>query len=164
MGWTEFFGFRLLYFMRKNFFTGLNQQLETRNALCESYRAHILDLESQTREYDEMCSSQKRMLKEVKEEYHEQLLAVESKYNSMRAINTMMEERVLELWQRVETLRAQRRPHASPDTSSCHEATAAGLVLVSPHSSPPLSASLPSSEGSTHHFLHREIKNLQVSC
>lgn len=84
----------------------LTQQVETKNAQIESYKARISELESQTREYDEMYASQKRMLKEVKEEYHEQLRAVESKYETQRSVNKKMEEHILELWQRIEVSRA----------------------------------------------------------
>lgn len=121
------------------------------------------------------------MLKEVKDRYEEELNAVESKYRTQRSINLSLEERVLELWQRIETTannnRGVRGAHHSPDTSSCHEAgvtdrTGGGATaggLSSPHSSSPLSASLTSSEGSMA-FLQgsipggdvREIKNLQV--
>lgn len=80
----------------------MNQQLEQRTALLESHRAHVNELESRARECDEMCAVQKRMLKEIKEMYDEQLRAVESRYEKQRAINRGLEERVLELWQRIE--------------------------------------------------------------
>lgn len=161
----------------------LGQQLEMKVAQVDAYRAHIAELESAAKDYDEMCAGQKRMLKEVKDEYHEQLRAVESKYETQRSINKCMEERFLELWQKIETLKAaQRRPvHHSPDTSSCHEAMVSASMAsgptshapLSPHSSPPLSTSLASSEGSMRAFLlssssnvdqnaTKEIKNLQV--
>lgn len=180
--------------------------MEQRTSLVESYRAHVSELESRARECDEMCAVQKRMLKEVKEMYDEQLRSVESRYERQKTINRGLEERLLDLWQRIEVsclntnesflrsdiefsfnylfqvLRAaQRRPqHHSPDTSSCHEAMGGGASTtqpLSPHSSPPLSASLASSEGSMRAFLLsgppsgqpsasqdqiREMKNLQV--
>lgn len=93
---------------------------------------------------------------------------MESKYQTQLAVNRTLEERMLDLWQRVDL--SGRRGVYSPDTSSCHEVNptmtdrtsiATGL---SPHSSP-LSASLASSEGSVA-FMHpdvRDMKNLQVS-
>ncbi|GLV45534.1 Tsc1 [Carabus blaptoides fortunei] len=146
---------------------GFQQQLESKTSLIEAQKAHLQELEHATQQRDELYASQKRMLKEVKEEYHEQLCAVESKYETQRNINKSMEERILELWQRIETLSRTRTVH-SPDTSSCHEAgsvdrAASAAAGLSPHSSP-LSASLASSEGSMA-FLQQqqqEIKNLQV--
>lgn len=159
-------------------------QLENKCAFIEAQKAHVQELENASQQRDELCASQKRMLKEVKDRYEEELSAVESKYKTQCAVNRCLEERILELWQRVETLasnnRGARAAHHSPDTSSCHEAgvtdRAGGVAtggLGSPHSSSPLSASLASSEGSMA-FLHtaqqqqqqhpdvREIKNLQV--
>lgn len=147
-----------------------------KNSILESQKARISELESQTKEYDEMCATQKRMLREVEEAYHEQLRAVEDKYKTQRAINQKMEDRILELYQKMESMKTvyRRNAHYSPDTSSCHEAMGGASKtepLTSPHSSPPLSASLASSEGSMKAYLMqhsqkdeqlKEIKNLQV--
>lgn len=159
----------------------LKQQLDNRNVMIEGQKTQLQELEHASQQRDELCASQKRMLKEVKDRYEEELNAAESKYRTQRSINLSLEERVLELWQRIETTannnRSVRGAHHSPDTSSCHEAgvtdrTGGGATaggLSSPHSSSPLSASLTSSEGSMA-FLQgsvpggdvREMKNLQV--
>lgn len=95
--------------------------------------------------------------------------AVESKYQTQLSINRAMEEKILELWQKIELTRGGRAVY-SPDTSSCHEVNAtltdrtSIATGLSPHSSP-LSASLASSEGSAA-LMHpdvRDMKNLQVS-
>lgn len=155
----------------------LSQQLEERSALLDASRAHVTELEARARDQEETMARQKRMLKEVKDEYHEQLQAVESKYEAQRAVNRVAEERMLELWQRLEAAAAaararrpqpsQQQQQGSPDCSSCHEAIAAAT-----HGSPPLSASLASSEGSMRAFLAAaaapvaptpaELRNLQA--
>lgn len=151
----------------KNEVRGLNQQLEAKCNTLEAYRTRNSELDCLVTQGEEDLAAQKRLVNEIKDECHEKLEAVESKYLTQLNINRALEERILELWQRIEF--NSKRHVQSPDTSSCHEVnasttdktnTAAGL---SPHSSP-LSVSLASSEGSTA-FINpdaKEMKNLQV--
>lgn len=150
------------------FFVGLNQQLEAKANALEAYRTRTNELEHMVTQHDEQLAVHKKLLNEVKDECHEKLEAVESKYQAQLSINRALEEKILDLWQRNEAF--SKLNVQSPDTSSCHEVnasttdrtnTAAGL---SPHSSP-LSVSLASSEGSMA-FINpdaKEMKNLQVS-
>lgn len=141
----------------------LQQSLEAKTSLLEACRARISELEQLLNRSDESTTRQKRLLSEVAEEYEEKLKALESKYQTQLTISRFNDERILELWQRIELL--TRHPVHSPDTSSCHEvhATMTDKTSIatglSPHSSP-LSASLASSEGSVA-FGHSDMKNLQ---
>lgn len=147
----------------------LNQQLEAKANTLEAYRTRTGELEHMVTQGEEMLTGHKKLLNDIKDECHEKLEAVESKYQAQLSINRGLEERMLEQWQRIELLSSKLKVQ-SPDTSSCHEVnasntdrtnTAAGL---SPHSSP-LSASLASSEGSIA-FINpeaKELKNLQVT-
>lgn len=148
-------------------FVALNQQLEVKSNTLEAYRTRVNELEHVVTQGDETLAANKRLLNDIKDECHEKLEAIESKYQAQLNINRALEERIFELWQRIEF--NTKRNLQSPDTSSCHEVnasttdktnTATGL---SPHSSP-LSASLASSEGSIA-FINpdaKEMKNLQV--
>ncbi|XP_018331114.1 hamartin isoform X2 [Agrilus planipennis] len=151
---------------------GLNQLLETKTTNLEAYRSRMIELEQAINHSGEVLDFHKRLINQVKEEYDEMLKAVESKYQTQLTINRSLEERVLELQQRIDlSLRRGGGLVNSPDTSSCHEvhATATDRTSVatgiSPHSSP-LSASLASSEGSVAFAIHagdsKEVKNLQV--
>ncbi|KAF5277664.1 hypothetical protein FQA39_LY18452 [Lamprigera yunnana] len=141
----------------------LQQLLEGKTSLLEASKARTLELEQLLSRSDESTARQKRLLSEVAEEYEEKLKALESKYQTQLTISRFNDERILELWQRIELL--TRHPVHSPDTSSCHEvhATMTDKTSIatglSPHSSP-LSASLASSEGSIA-FGHSDMKNLQ---
>ncbi|KAK5642961.1 hypothetical protein RI129_009128 [Pyrocoelia pectoralis] len=141
----------------------LQQSLETKTTQFEAARTRISELEQLLCHYDESTTRQKRLLSEVAEEYEEKLKALESKYQTQLTISRVNDERILELWQRIELL--IRHPIHSPDTSSCHEvhATMTDKTSIatglSPHSSP-LSTSLASSEGSVA-FGYSDMKNLQ---
>ncbi|KAB0797056.1 hypothetical protein PPYR_11117 [Photinus pyralis] len=141
----------------------LQQLVETKTTLLEAARSRIGELEQLLCHCDESTVRQKRLLSEVAEEYEEKLKALESKYLTQLTISRVNDERILELWQRIELL--IRHPVHSPDTSSCHEvhATITDKTSIatglSPHSSP-LSTSLASSEGSVA-FGHSDMKNLQ---
>ncbi|CAH1109846.1 unnamed protein product [Psylliodes chrysocephalus] len=135
----------------------LNQQLENKIMNLDAYRNRILELEHAIGTKDDLILSQKQLLCTINEEKFEKLEAVESKYQTQLTINRSLEEKILDLWQRLE---AGKRFVHSPDTSSCHEVNVTTTAGLSPHSSP-LSASLASSEGSTA-FHEREVKNLQA--
>lgn len=141
----------------------LQQSVETKTTQFEAARTRISELEQLLCHYDESTTRQKRLLSEVAEEYEEKLKALESKYQTQLTISRVNDERILELWQRIELL--IRHPIHSPDTSSCHEvhATMTDKTSIatglSPHSSP-LSTSLASSEGSVA-FGYSDMKNLQ---
>ncbi|XP_050499567.1 hamartin isoform X4 [Diabrotica virgifera virgifera] len=135
----------------------LNQQLDNKMASLEAYRTRVLELEHVIVSKDDLILSQKQMLAAINEEKFEKLEAVESKYQTQLTINRSLEEKILDLWQRLEL--GKTSVH-SPDTSSCHEVNVTTTAGFSPHSSP-LSASLASSEGSTA-FHEREVKNLQA--
>ncbi|KAF5278927.1 hypothetical protein FQR65_LT15486 [Abscondita terminalis] len=141
----------------------LQQSLEAKTSHLEACRARNSELEQLLSRSDESTCRQKRLLSEVAEEYEEKLKALESKYQTQLTISRFNDERILELWQRIELL--TRHPVHSPDTSSCHEVHATMTdknsitTGLSPHSSP-LSASLASSEGSLA-FGHSDMKNLQ---
>lgn len=88
---------------------------------------------------------------------------MESKYRTQLSYNRCLEEKIVELWRRIEIL---NKKVTSPDVSSCHEVnatltdrTSAAQGLSSQSS--PLSASLASSEGSMASTIS-EMKNLQV--
>lgn len=118
--------------------SSLSQTLEARTAALEAAKATITELESLLVKKDAMIADAKRLLKVTKDEYHEQLEAVESKYGTLRAINSKLEEHMLELHHRTETV---------PPRISTH--------------SPPLSASL-SSSGTLSGADAAPIKNLQL--
>ncbi|XP_017775140.1 PREDICTED: hamartin isoform X2 [Nicrophorus vespilloides] len=142
----------------------LQQQLESKNLIIEAHRSRISELEQAMCHHGEAEAMYKKTFNDLREEFHEKIKSVESKYRSQLSVNQALEEKIFDLYQQVES--TCRRGVHSPDTSSCHEVnatmtdrtgTAPGL---SPHSSP-LSASLTSSEGSMA-FVHSEMKNLQV--
>ncbi|CAG9857248.1 unnamed protein product [Phyllotreta striolata] len=135
----------------------LNQQLENKISNLEAYRSRVLELEHTIGVKDDLILSQKQILCALNEEKFEKLEAVESKYQTQLLINRCLEEKILDLWQRLEYV---KRSVHSPDTSSCHEVNVTTTAGLSPHSSP-LSASLASSEGSMA-FHEREVKNLQA--
>ncbi|KAJ8957090.1 hypothetical protein NQ318_007304 [Aromia moschata] len=137
----------------------VTQHLESKVAALEAYRTRVLELEQIVTSKEELIELQKQMLNNASELNHEKLQAVESKYQTQMAINRSLEEKILDLGQRLELEKAKRSVH-SPDTSSCHEVNVTTTAGMSPHSSP-LSASLASSEGSTA-FHDREVKNLQA--
>lgn len=60
----------------------LNQQLISRTSIIDSLKARINDLENAISKHDEIYAEQKRMLKLVKEEYHQELnVSIISYYN-----------------------------------------------------------------------------------
>ncbi|XP_019761894.1 hamartin isoform X3 [Dendroctonus ponderosae] len=141
----------------------LQRVIETKTITIEVFRARINDQEHAASAKDETIANQKRLLAAVNEERESMVEAVESKYQTQLAINRTLEERLLELRQRLELEAARRRTH-SPDTSSCHEVQASSTTTtaaggLSPQHSSPLSASLASSEGSA--AMH-ELRNLQM--
>ncbi|XP_057651489.1 hamartin isoform X3 [Diorhabda carinulata] len=135
----------------------LNVQLETKQANIEAYRSRVVELEHALTMKDDLILSQKQMIGTINEGKFEKLEALESKYQTQIVINRGLEEKIMELWQRVDSA---KRHVGSPDTSSCHEVQVTTTAGLSPHSSP-LSASLASSEGSTA-FHEREVRNLQA--
>ncbi|XP_056635013.1 hamartin isoform X2 [Diorhabda sublineata] len=135
----------------------LNVQLETKQANLEAYRSRVVELEHALTMKDDLILSQKQMIGTINEGKFEKLEALESKYQTQIVINRGLEEKIMELWQRVDSA---KRHVGSPDTSSCHEVQVTTTAGLSPHSSP-LSASLASSEGSTA-FHEREVRNLQA--
>ncbi|XP_044732260.1 hamartin isoform X3 [Chrysoperla carnea] len=149
----------------------LNQQLMNRNAKIEALKVRNTDLENAVQRHDEICSEQKRILTVVKEEYQEKLNAVEAKYNTQHAIIKRMEENLLELHTRIDRFEyVSRRVLRSPVSMSSDIGSGERAGGPSPHSSPPLSVSLTSSEGGgSMAFLQTgastacdvEIKNLQ---
>nr|CAI5859943.1 unnamed protein product [Callosobruchus analis] len=140
----------------------LNQHLESKVATLESYRNRMVELEHALEIKEDMVLAQKQLLSGLNEQHFEKLEAVESKYQTQLMVNRALEEKLLELRQRLDCAdyEKKRRSVHSPDTSSCHEVNVTTTAGFSPHSSP-LSASLASSEGSS--MLHdREVKNLQA--
>ncbi|CAH1170194.1 unnamed protein product [Phaedon cochleariae] len=138
---------------------GLNQQLEAKLGNLEAYRNRVVELEHTLISKEDLILTQKQSLALINEQRFVKLEAVESKYQTQLTINRGLEEKLLDLWQRLEAERGKRPAH-SPDTSSCHEVNVTTTAGLSPHSSP-LSASLASSEGSSA-FHEREVKNLQA--
>ncbi|KAJ9597282.1 hypothetical protein L9F63_011853, partial [Diploptera punctata] len=150
---------------------GLNELLESRTSALEAAKARISDLESVVTRRDMIIADQKRVLKQVKEEYQQKLEAVESKYQTQRSITQKMENHILELHHRLE-LAERRKSTRSPDSSGAHDVSVGsagsaekpvGPSSFSPHSSP-LSESLGSAEGSLSGILGAEgveMKNLQ---
>jgi DNA repair exonuclease SbcCD ATPase subunit len=55
------------------FSLGINEMLETRNSALEAAKARIAELESVMTRRDMIIADQKRVLKQVKEEYQEKL-------------------------------------------------------------------------------------------
>ncbi|XP_069705375.1 hamartin isoform X3 [Periplaneta americana] len=153
----------------------INEMLEQRNSVLEAAKARVADLESVMTRRDMIIADQKRVLKQVKEEYQEKLEAVESKYETQRAITQRMESHILELYNQLEVAEniSKRKSTRSPDSSGAHEVSIGssgsaekpvGPSSFSPHSSP-LSESLGSAEGSLSGILGGEgveMKNLQV--
>ncbi|XP_060535655.1 hamartin isoform X2 [Cylas formicarius] len=137
----------------------LGHQLESKTALIEAYKCRINELEHLIKAKDEIISSGKRTLVAVVDERESIIQAIESKYESQKKINYALEQRIMELLQRLDVEGVKRNVH-SPDTSSCHEVQVTTAAGLSPHSSP-LSASLGSSEGSVP-FHDREVRNLQA--
>ncbi|GJQ87097.1 putative hamartin protein [Trypoxylus dichotomus] len=140
----------------------LTQQLETKKKNLEACGTRITELEGIIQKHDDSCAVLKRQLNDIKEEYHKKLEAVESKYQTQLAINRSLEEKVVDLWQRLEIL---NKKVISPDISSCHEVNATltdrtGATQGLSSQSSPLSASLASSEGSMASTIS-EVKNLQ---
>ncbi|PSN42592.1 hypothetical protein C0J52_08706 [Blattella germanica] len=154
---------------------GITEMLESRNSALEASKARNSELESVVTRRDMIIADQKRVLKQVKEEYHEKLQSVESKYQTQRSITQRMESHILELYQRIELAEyaSKRKSTRSPDSSGAHEVSVGsagsadkpvGPSSFSPHSSP-LSESLGSAEGSLSGILGGEgveMKNLQV--
>ncbi|XP_045464326.1 hamartin isoform X4 [Harmonia axyridis] len=140
----------------------LKNNIDSKKTLMEAYKQRIIDLELILSQKDEGISDLKRNLMEVNSENYEKLKAVESKYKSQLSINRALEQKMLQLFTKIES--PGLRSLHSPETSSCHEAIATPSVSgLSPHSSP-LSVSLASSESSAA-FLSSDIKdmkNLQV--
>lgn len=96
---------------------------------------------------------------------------MEMKYNGQRAIIKRMEENILELHTRLDRVSQQNVVRSSASMSSGTDIGNGEKPSASPHSSPPLSVSLTSSEGGSMAFLQTgnttlpsdvEIKNLQV--
>ncbi|XP_074042761.1 tuberous sclerosis 1 protein hamartin isoform X2 [Leptinotarsa decemlineata] len=137
----------------------MNQQLEAKVGILEAYKHRVIEMEHIILERDNLILSLKQMIQEVNEQRFEKLEAVESKYQTQLIISRALEERIMDLGQRLEFERGKRSVH-SPDTSSCHEVNVTTTAGFSPHSSP-LSASLASSEGSAA-FHEKEVKNLQA--
>ncbi|KAI4469373.1 hamartin [Holotrichia oblita] len=148
-----------LFDIHKHDMQVLTQQLEGKKKNLEACGTRITELEGVIQKHDDFCAVQKRQLNDVKEEYHEKLKAVESKYQTQLAINRCLEEKIVELWQRIEIL---NKKVISPDISSCHEvnATLTSTTQGLSSQSSPLSASLASSEGSMASTIS-EVKNLQ---
>ncbi|XP_066991586.2 hamartin isoform X2 [Anabrus simplex] len=136
----------------------LQEITESRNSSLESVKARVAELEGVVTRKDTIIADQKKILKQVEEEYHVQLEAVENKYKAQRAINSKMEEHMLELYRQLDHVEdSKRKTTQSPDSSSGHS--------FSPHNSP-LSQSLGSPGGlSVSGLLGKdpiEMKNLQV--
>ncbi|KRT86309.1 hypothetical protein AMK59_1539 [Oryctes borbonicus] len=151
-----------LFDVHKHDMQVLTQQLETKKKNLEACGTRIAELESIIQKHDDSCAVLKRQLNDIKEEYHEKLKAVESKYQTQLAVNRCLEEKVVDLWQRIEIL---NKKVISPDISSCHEVNATltdrtGTAQGLSSQSSPLSASLASSEGSMASTIS-EVKNLQ---
>ncbi|PNF26098.1 hypothetical protein B7P43_G04921 [Cryptotermes secundus] len=150
---------------------GVNEMLESRNSLLEAAKARIIELDSVVTRRDMIIADQKRILKQVKEEYQKKLEAVESKCDTHRAIRQRMESHVLELYHQLDIAEktSKVKGSRSPDSSAAHEvsvisAGSADKPSFSPHSSP-LSESLGSAEGSLSGILSGKdvgMKNLQV--
>ncbi|CAH1968886.1 unnamed protein product [Acanthoscelides obtectus] len=139
----------------------VNHHLESKISMIDSYRTRLVELEHTMASKEAGILTQKQMLSGLNEQHFEKLEAVESKYQTQSTIYRSLEEKLLDLRQRLDIAEYEKkRALHSPDTSSCHEVNVSTTVGLSPHSSP-LSASLASSEGSS--VLHeREVKNLQA--
>ncbi|XP_049827317.1 hamartin isoform X4 [Schistocerca gregaria] len=135
----------------------VRELLEQKSAALEAARARLVELETHLTKREQLLTEQKRMLKQVQEECMSQLSAVESKYQSQRAINQKLEELVLRLQHRVCELQAPPgggcRITASPVEPSSLSPLAESLGSPAPHS---LSAMMAAEA--------LEVKNLQVIC
>ncbi|XP_047115716.1 hamartin [Schistocerca piceifrons] len=133
----------------------VRELLEQKSAALEAARARLVELEAHLTKREQLLTEQKRMLKQVQEECVSQLSAVESKYQSQRAINQKLEELVLRLQHRVCELQAPPgggcRITASPVEPSSLSPLAESLGSPAPHS---LSAMMAAEA--------LEVKNLQL--
>ncbi|XP_049827315.1 hamartin isoform X3 [Schistocerca gregaria] len=133
----------------------VRELLEQKSAALEAARARLVELETHLTKREQLLTEQKRMLKQVQEECMSQLSAVESKYQSQRAINQKLEELVLRLQHRVCELQAPPgggcRITASPVEPSSLSPLAESLGSPAPHS---LSAMMAAEA--------LEVKNLQL--
>ncbi|XP_049814163.1 hamartin [Schistocerca nitens] len=133
----------------------VRELLEQKSAALEAARARLVELETHLTKREQLLTEQKRILKQVQEECVSQLSAVESKYQSQRAINQKLEELVLRLQHRVCELQAPPgggcRITASPVEPSSLSPLAESLGSPAPHS---LSAMMAAEA--------LEVKNLQL--
>ncbi|XP_076272387.1 hamartin-like isoform X4 [Rhynchophorus ferrugineus] len=136
----------------------LQSVIEAKSVVLESYKVRLFELEQQLSQKDETISEQKRTLASVNEEHEALIKSVESKYENQLAINRALEQKILELKNKLEIETANKKMN-SPDTSSCLEVQATTTAGLSSHSSP-LSASLASSVGSN--LQDKEMRNLQA--
>ncbi|XP_030766049.1 hamartin isoform X2 [Sitophilus oryzae] len=125
----------------------MNHTIELKSAAVEAYKMKAIEMEHLLQAKDEVISAQKRTLSSYNENEEALLESIQSKYETQLSVNCVLEEKILELKQKLEAETARRKMN-SPDTSSCHEVQATTTAGLSPHSSP-LSASLASSAGST---------------
>uniref|UniRef100_A0A1B6CYZ0 Hamartin n=1 Tax=Clastoptera arizonana TaxID=38151 RepID=A0A1B6CYZ0_9HEMI len=101
-----------------NQIAAINQTLETRTCNWESAKSRISDLENMLTKKDNIITDLKRKLKATKDEYQEQLEAVESKYTSLRSINCKLEEQILESYHRTDSSKLQSTTHNSSLSTS----------------------------------------------
>ncbi|KAJ6638849.1 Hamartin, partial [Pseudolycoriella hygida] len=125
--------------------------LDIKSSQLDTAKARLAELELDGSRRDSKFTDQKRLLKTVKEEYHEKFQALEAKYDAQKAIILRLEEEILDLYK---------------------NQTAVNLVTLSPDSektdmagsldhTSPLSISLASSEGLSASLRSvTEIKNL----
>lgn len=159
----------------------LRQILDTKNSALEAAKARVSELESNATNVALHMNEKKRQLKVVKDEYNDQLQAVESKYQAQKKTNQRLQETNLELLKIIAELKSKRKregreasasqPAATSSSSHSHRSHPKSPDSVCsddrlPHSSSPLSESLSSSEGmSLPGILARDvttIQNLQV--
>lgn len=157
----------------------LRQILDSKSSLLEATKARVAELESSATNNAHHMNEKKRQLKVVKDEYNDQLQAVESKYQAQKKINQRLQENNLELLKVIAELKSKRKREGREPTASQPAAASSSSHLTHPkspdsvcsddrlpHSSSPLSESLSSSEGmSLPGILARDvstIQNLQV--
>ncbi|XP_054274204.1 hamartin [Macrosteles quadrilineatus] len=94
--------------------SALNQALEAQTASLEAAKTRVGELDSLLGKKDATIAESKRLLQEAKDEYHEQLEAVESKYKSLRAINSRLECEMMELRHQLTSCSVQPPPTMPP--------------------------------------------------
>ncbi|XP_046388125.1 hamartin isoform X2 [Ischnura elegans] len=119
----------------------MHQLMDSKTASLNAAKSRVTELEGIVTRRDMLIADQKRLLKCAKEEYQEQLEAVENKYNALRAINQKLEEQLLELHHQVS--RSEKGLHGPDGGSLCGSVGASGERPgsssrggFSPHGSP----------------------------